>query len=192
MRGLSRNAMTLRYLLGLAPGVGHMQLLKCAYLADVEARTYLGRPISTLRYRRYVHGPFDVASFAAIREVIVGGLATSTLTWIGNASLPLLRPTLYPVEYDFSTADAEVLRYVAETYMTLAARRLCDEAVLATRPMRDVQLYDDLPMDQLDRRSDDPFAFSFLRMLQAEQSAQSGRIRPIRTAVNVLRARRNG
>lgn len=192
MPRLSRNALVLRYLLEVAPGLGHIKLLKFVYLADLEARRYLGRPISTFHYRRYTHGPFDAAFYAAKDELVAGEFATSCPTWVGNYKGNCLEPTPNPVEYDFSPAEAEVLRYVAETYMTMTARQLCDDVVYETEPMKDAQMQDELPMDRLDRRTDDPFAFDLERMLRSEQSAKAGRVRPIRTALHELRARHHG
>lgn len=63
MANLSRNAQVLRYLLQVAPGIGHTKLAKFAYLADLEARRYLGSPISEFRYAFEQHGPFDSSGF---------------------------------------------------------------------------------------------------------------------------------
>ena len=63
MPKLSRNAQVLRYLLEVAPGVGHTLLAKFAYLADLIARQYLGGPITEMQYRYDNHGPFDAVGF---------------------------------------------------------------------------------------------------------------------------------
>jgi hypothetical protein len=189
MARLTRNALILRYLVGVAPGVGHTKLLKFAYLADLEARRYLGKPISSFRYQRYTHGPFDSSFYAAKDELISGGFVTTSVTWVGSYQGNCLQPTPSPVEYDFSVGEAEVLRYVAESYMSLTARQLCDDIVYETEPMKDVQMMDELPMDKVERRADTPFQFDFERMLQSEQSAGAGRTRPLKTALNELRAR---
>lgn len=189
MGQLSRNAQVLRYLLEIAPGLGHTKLLKFAYLADLEARRYLGYPISAFRYRRYTHGPFDAAFYTAKDELVNGGFATTSVTWIGNYQGHCLQPTPSPVEYEFSTGEAEVLRFVADAYLSMSARQLCDDVVYETEPMQGVQMMDDLPMERLDRKPDDPFGFDLERMLRSEQSAQAGRVRPLKTALNELRAR---
>src|SRR5713101_4784486 len=70
MPTLSRNAQVLRYLLQVAPGIGHTKLAKFAYLADLVARKYLGRAISTFVYVYDQHGPFDSPRFfKAISEL---------------------------------------------------------------------------------------------------------------------------
>lgn len=191
MAPLSRNAQVLRYLLEIAPGLGHTKLLKFAYLADLESRRYLGRPISTFHYRRYTFGPFDEAFYGAKDELVNGGFAASSTTWIGNYQGHCLEPTPLAVEYEFNAGEAEVLRFVADTYLSMTARQLCDDVVYQTEPMQDVQMMEDLPMERVDRKPDDPLGFNLERMLESEQSAKAGRVRPITTALNELRARYN-
>jgi hypothetical protein len=192
MGQLSRNAQVLRYLLGIAPGLGHTKLLKFAYLADIEARRYLGRPISTFRYLRYTHGPFDPQFYGAKDELLEGGYASSTTKWIGNYQGNCLEPTPAPVEYEFSTSEAAVLRFVADSYLTMSARQLCDDVVYETEPMKDAQMMEELPMDSLNRKPDDPLSFDLERLLASEQSAKNGKVRPISKALDELRARYHG
>ena len=189
MGQLTRNAQVLRYLLEVAPGLGHTKLLKFAYLADLEARRYLGHQISTFSYRRYTHGPFDSAFYGAKDELVHGGYATSSTTWVGNYQGKCLEPTPLPVEYDFTTAEAEVLRFVADSYLSMSARQLCDDVVYETEPMQNVAMMEDLPMERIDKRLDDHFGFNLERMLQSEQSAKAGRVRPLRAALDELRSR---
>ena len=59
MPTLSRNAQVLRYLLQVAPGIGHVKLAKFAYLADLETLKYLGRPVTGFLYIKDQFGPFD-------------------------------------------------------------------------------------------------------------------------------------
>src|SRR6187399_3323159 len=52
----------LRFLISHLSGrVGRAQLLKLVYLADIEARRYLGRPLTSLRYSWQPGGPSDKA-----------------------------------------------------------------------------------------------------------------------------------
>src|SRR6266446_5388571 len=70
---LTRNAQVLRYLLEVAPGVGHTILAKLAYLGDLLARQHLGRPITGMEYVYDNHGPFDRLRFYAARDELERG-----------------------------------------------------------------------------------------------------------------------
>lgn len=188
-QSLSRNAQVLRYLLGEAPRTGHTKLLKFAYLSDLVARQYLGRPISEFRYRRYDYGPFDSAFYAAKEELLTGGFATSTPTAIGAYEAQLMAPTDKPVEYAFSVAEAAVLNYVAETYLHHGAAQLCEEVVYRTEPMQGVKMNEELPMDNVNNRPGDPLDFNVERMLAGEASGREGRTRPLGDVLRELRAR---
>jgi hypothetical protein len=98
MTSLSRNAQVLRYLLEVAPGVGHTKLAKFAYLADLEARKYLGGPVSEFRYVRDQHGPFDAKRFFAARDGSYGAgtsprsKSSADHTWVTRCFRPLRCP----------------------------------------------------------------------------------------------------
>ena len=188
MAQLSRNARVLRYLLEVAPGVGRIKLVKYAYLADCEAYRYLGRPISTFRYRFDKHGPFDRAFFEAKDELVEGGYATETATRIGPYDGYDYRPTTEPVEYGFTQDEAEILRYVAETYLNATAIRLCEDVVYNTPPIREAKVGERLEMEKMCAEPD-PLGFNLERLLAAEASVEAGRYRPLKEAVDGLRAR---
>ena len=188
MAHLSRNAQVLRYLLEIAPGVGRIKLVKYAYLADCEAYRYLGRAISTFRYRFDKHGPFDRAFFEAKDELVQEGYATETLLRIGPYDGYDYRPTEEAVEYGFTQEEAEILRYVAETYLNASAIRLCEDVVYNTPPMLGAKVGERLKMEKM-RAVPDPLGFNLERLLAAEASVEAGRYRPLKDAVDELRAR---
>jgi antitoxin SocA-like protein len=190
--GLSRNAAVLRYLLGEAPGIGRTQLLKFAYLSDCEARKYLGHPISTFRYVRYNHGPFDLAFYTALDELKAGGLATEAPTVFPNGYEGYhVHPTSRGVEFDFSLVEAQLLRHVAQTYLTLTARDLCDDVVYQTEPMQRARMNQELDMDQLNNQEKKELGFNLERLLASETSVAAGRHRPLADVVRELQARHN-
>jgi hypothetical protein len=190
MPELSRNALVLRYLLEVAPGVGHTKLAKFAYLADLEARKHLARPISRFRYIRDQHGPFDAKAFFAARDELVrDGFATETPVECGPYVEYQMQPTSRVPEYDFTVAESEVLSYVGRAYMSKTARDLCEDIVYQTAPMQNLNLGDEVPMDKVDGESRDKLGFSLERMLAGEASAEVGRVRPMAEVVHELRAR---
>ena len=190
MPDLSRNALVLRYLLEVAPGVGHTKLAKFAYLADLEARKYLARPISQFRYVRDQHGPFDARAFFAARdELVQTGYITESPVECGPYVEYQMQPTSRVPEYDFTVPESEVLSYVARAYMSKTARDLCEDVVYRTAPMQNLNLGDEVPMDDLNGESRDKLGFNLERMLAGEASAEAGRVRPMADVVNELRAR---
>ena len=188
MINLSRNAQVLRYLLEVAPGAGRIKLVKYAYLADCEAYRYLGRAISGFRYRFDNHGPFDRAFFDAKDELVDGGYATETAIRIGPYDGYDYRPTNQSVEYEFNQAEVEILRYVAQTYLNETAISLCEDVVYKTPPMKGAKVGERLKMDRM-KEEQDPLGFDLERLLEAEASVDSGRYRPLKEAVEELRAR---
>jgi hypothetical protein len=182
--------MVLRFLLEEAPGIGRIKLAKFAYLADLEARRYLGRPITRFKYVFDQHGPFDALPFyAALTELQRGGFATQSEIPLGQYVGYEICPTSNPVEYDFDVTEAEVLSYVARTYLARNAQELCEDVVYETRPMRAAKPGEPLPMDEENRKSSDRLTFDLRRMLAGEAQARTGRTRPLADSLSELTAR---
>lgn len=189
MATLSRNAQVLLYLLQVAPGIGHTKLAKFAYLADLEARKYLGRAISELYYVFDQHGPFDASGFfGAVDELKSLGFVTENIIPCGQYNGFEMLPIERVVEFDFSVAESEVLRYVALTYLSKSARDLCDDIVYKTEPMLAAEAGRPVPMDRVNRTAADPLAFSLERMIAGEASVDAGRTRPWSRLRDELRA----
>jgi hypothetical protein len=189
MANMSRNAQVLRYLLQVAPGIGHTKLAKFAYLADLEAWKYLGRPISQFAYFFDQHGPFDSDGFfGALEELKSGGFVTENQIPCGQYVGYEMLPTGRAAEFDFSPVEAEVLRYVATTYFSKTARDLCDDIVYKTKPMMEAQPGKPLPMEKADRHLKERLSFRLERMLEGEASVAAGRMRPWAGLMDELRA----
>jgi hypothetical protein len=191
---LSRNAQVLRYLLEVAPGIGHTKLAKFAYLADLEAWKHLGRPISHFNYVRAAHGPFDGRAFYAARdELVMRGMITDAQTQYGDYLTYQMNPTDRGVEYCFSPPEMEILRYVAETYLEKTARDLCDDVVYKTAPMQNAKEGRHLEMKKVIRKPTirHEYGFKLERMIAGEASAKAGRFQPLAKVLSGLRARFN-
>ncbi len=192
MARLSRNAEVLRYLLEIAPRLGHTQLAKFAYLGDLLARQCLGRPISEMEYRFDNYGPFDAVGFYQARdELIEGGYIRHERADIGGYAGFEMRPTDVPVEYHLGDAEVEILRWVAQKYAALTATELCNRVVYTSPPMRNATPGRHLDMEQMDRKPEE-LEFSLERMLAGEESADEGRVRPLADVLNELHARYHG
>lgn len=98
------------------------------------------------------------------------------------------RPTEEPVEYGFTQGEAEILRYVAEIYLNASTIRLCEDVVYNTPPMQGAKVGERLQMEKM-RAVPDPLGFNLERLLAAEASVEAGRYRPLKDAVDELRAR---
>lgn len=191
MRPLSRNAKVLRYLAEKAPGVGRIHLIKFAYLADLEARCYLGRPITEFRYIRYDHGPWDHSFFAVLEELKSQGLLREETKEFPNKIVAYRYEATGPaVDYGFEEADEAILAHVAQTYIAWGAKELCDDVVYQTSPMKaNVPMNKELPMDALNNTEHEELGFDLQRMLAGEKSAKAGTFRPLVDVVRELQAR---
>lgn len=97
------------------------------------------------------------------------------------------------MEYNFTQPEAEILRYVAETYLSRDAWSLCDEVVYQATPMKGAKPGEKLRMEKMMKKGKpDPLGFSLERMLAGEASVEAGRFRPLDEALDVLRAKRFG
>lgn len=189
MVNLTRNAQVLRYLIQVVPGIGPHRLAQFTYLADVEARRYLGRPISDLEYVSTQRGPFDANGFAEARkELETLGLVRENQIPCGRYVVAELLPTNTPVEFTFGAAEAEVLRYVATTFLSGSTRELSDDIVYGTEPMVDAEPGKPLPMHRANGTPGADLTFSLERMLRGEASAAAGRTRPWVQARDEFRA----
>ena len=189
MTSLTRTAQVLRYLLQVAPGVGPHRLAQYVYLADLEARRYLGRPLSELEYVFTPRGPFDSSGFAAaMKELEALGLVRENQIPCGTYVATELVPTNTPIEFGFTAPEAEVLRYVATTFLSGSTRDLSDDIVYGTEPMVDAEPGKPLPMDRANGTPGADLTFSLERMLRGEASAAIGRTRPWIQARDAFRA----
>lgn len=192
MAALSRNAQVLRFLLEVAPGIGHIKLAKYAYLADLEALRYLGVQISGMHYVFDNFGPFDSAAFYGAKdELIREGYIVDSLVQRGQYVGHEMQPTTVAVEYAFTRSEIEVLRYVAQEYMQYDTRGLCQDIVYQTPPMKNAQFGQPLAMDSVKQDAADPLGFRLDRMLAGEASAADGRGRPLLESRHELRRRLN-
>lgn len=191
MRPLSRNAKVLRYLVEQAPDIGRIHLIKFAYLADHEARRYLGHPITEFTWIRYKHGPFDQSFYSAVTELKIRGLVHEQVVEFPNGTSGYRYEATGPeVDYGFAEEEGVLLAHVADTYVIWGARELCDDVVYQTSPMKaDVAMNAELPMDTLNNQEHMELGFDLRRMLAGEKSVKEGRYRPLTEVISELQTR---
>jgi hypothetical protein len=130
----------IRFFVGRVPGAGRTLIVKLLYLADVEARRYLGRPISDLDYIWWDHGPFDSEILGQLEQLCEEGLiAEEKVCYSGGKAGYRFNPTEKPVQYNFSKEDSAILDYTAKTFGTTPLQALLDEVVYQTKPMIDAK-----------------------------------------------------
>lgn len=177
---VSRNAQVLRHFLALSPGgLGRTKLVKLAYLADLEARKLLGRPITSFAYYFHHHGPFDAAIFDAMDELKGRGYAIPQEIDYGDGMIEKRLVTRDPAaaaEGDLDSVESAILDYVAKRYMATKLRDLLDEVVYKSRPMRAVETRGQrLPMEMVDNTTRQRAGFDFAAVIEAENEILSGK-----------------
>jgi len=116
--------------------LGRTRLMKLLYLADYEARRYLGRPISKSKYIWHFYGPYEP------------GL-TRWVNRLRDNQVVIEQPVVYPngkrgflysrgpaqAKPTFTPAETAILAYVCRKYMQVPLRELLDDVVYQTEPM---------------------------------------------------------
>lgn len=174
---VSRNAQLLKFLVARNPsGVGNLQLMKFAYLCDLESRKLMGKPISDFDYIWYDYGPFDKGLYAAITELTDADLAVQSEVDYGSGirARKVLVDRGEAVETEFSPAELEVMSFVANRYMSLPLDTLLN-VVYDTEPMAAVEnRLDALDMASCDGLDQQRIGFEFEAIVNAEREARVG------------------
>ncbi|MDK2373185.1 MAG: Panacea domain-containing protein [Candidatus Korarchaeota archaeon] len=118
--------------------VGRTRIMKILYLADLIAKSKLGRTITKTEYRYYFYGPYSREVIDAIIKLKNEGYLTDNteLTKFGLAHD--YRPTekAYKAQFEHLTKEeAEILDSVIRKFGRNELLRLLD-VVYATEPMR--------------------------------------------------------
>jgi hypothetical protein len=168
-------ARVLKFFAQRVPGsLGVTQLLKLAYLADLYAREYLGRPITGYRYTFYRHGPFDKRLYSTVdemdrrkwvrteRQSLVGGRSKRAVIDQGSAG-----------DLGFTPAESRILDYVAATYGHLPLDVLLAK-VYDTEPMKAAKRDGRVPMELVDNRARNALGYDLEAVLREEEAIRRG------------------
>lgn len=178
--------------------VGRTQLIKFLYLADYEARRFLGRPISSVVYEWYHYGPYDHQF-------------QSRLSTLRNSGVILEEPVAYPnglrgyiyvsgetqFDLNFDPDEVAVLEHVCKTYSRINLQSLLDDIVYETEPMRNAQQRDarnqPLEMNLVDSSRRFDLGVPYDVLMRRKAAARRGEVVDHAEAMTRLReARRNG
>ena len=175
MDELSKNAKVLLYFLGHQEWTGRTHLVKLLYLADLEARKVLGRPITDLNYVWHHYGPWDKRFFSARDELLNGGFAEShTFQEGGYTHHEMKAIATDGGAKSLSPEELHILHYVTREHMNTALSTLLAK-VYDTSPMKAVNAKGELlPMELVDNEVRRMSGINLEEMLECERMAASG------------------
>jgi hypothetical protein len=130
----------IHYFVKRVPGAGRTQVMKFLYLADLEARKYLGRPLSDLDYILWDYGPFDSQVLAQLDDLCARGfLSHETVDYASGKKGHRYGPTDKPLAAHFTEDERAVLDFVAAEYGSMTRQALVEEVVYQSAPMVDAK-----------------------------------------------------
>ena len=141
---LPREAQLVAYFVTKCAGkepLGRTQLMKLLYLADYEARRYLGRPISGLDYMWHHFGPYDDRLLTAVDTLEkCGVIQQDQITYPTGQKGFQYRPAgKSAVTHTLEPIELEILRFVCTSYRDVKLRALLSDVVYETEPMQDAK-----------------------------------------------------
>lgn len=126
------------FLLQKIPTAGRTQVVKFLYLADLEARKCLGKPLTNLNYVLDHHGPFDPVILACLDSMETRGLiSTEEYSYRGNRCYSYAKNKNTP-KIQFSPEKEAVLNHVADIVRKNSLPKLL-EIVYGTEPVVDAK-----------------------------------------------------
>lgn len=175
MATLSRNAQVLHYFVQRSPEkLGVVKLQKLAFLADLYAREYLGRPLSDFKYVFYTHGPFDSDLYTAIAELEEAGyVRTRPESFLSGKNRRSILNVRVAEGFDFARPEIEILDYVASVYGRVPLKPLLAE-VYATAPMKAARKNQPVPMGMADHRAKRTLGYDLESVLAEEAEIDRG------------------
>jgi uncharacterized phage-associated protein len=130
----------IQYFVERIPGAGRTQVVKFLYLADLEARRYLGKPITNLDYIWWDFGPFDSSILSQLDELCRSGFLEGEQVCYHTGKVGWrYRATTKRLEESFPKEVSAILEFIASHYGTTSLQNLLDDVVYQTTPMVDAK-----------------------------------------------------
>lgn len=192
MSELSRNAQVLKYFTQQRQSIPSTILLKLAYLADLEARKYFRRPISSFDWQYHTYGPFDKAFYAALDELRRADLIRQTEDRWGNYVAKPVYDCGDSVPFEFTAAETQILDWVVRTYRSSAVGQFLEEIVYETEPMKQAERGQAVPMELVDGTESERVSVDFDAVFVAADEATQGSCQPLDEVFDELQAGRTG
>src|SRR2546427_146871 len=188
---LSRNAQVLKFFAQQYRSIPRKRLVKLAYMADVIARQYLGRPISSLQYRADYYGPYSPEITDAIEELVSKEFAWTRETEPTPEGIVWKRlfDSGRRIVLEFSLGEIEILDYVAANYLKMPMKELLEDVVYETSPWKARDRFrEPLHMDLVDEEGKRLVGFDLEAIIKAELQAEAGDYTTAREFFDGLRA----
>jgi Protein of unknown function (DUF4065) len=132
----SRVAQLIRRIVERVPGCGRTRIVKLIYMADHEARRYLGRPLTDLCYRWDNYGPFDPEIQRQINYLMAEEQVEETVnTASGGYIYYQYSPIGHGIHSDLNREEAVVFDFIIDRFANMKLADLLDDVVYQTRPM---------------------------------------------------------
>jgi hypothetical protein len=129
----------IRYFLELSPGAGRTDVVKFLYLSDVEARKYLGKPISHLNYILYDYGPFDSDIYFHLDDMEAAGAINCERYSYKNTTCYRYSVTKLDTDRPFRKEEMLILDSIADAVRRTPLKDLLSDIVYQTEPMLDAK-----------------------------------------------------
>ncbi|HLF92922.1 MAG TPA: Panacea domain-containing protein [Planctomycetota bacterium] len=166
----------------LSGQITRTRLIKFIYLADYEARRWLGAPISTLTYSYDRFGPYDKTLHDHLGHVS-HLVEEEPRRWIDHQGYVYHSRSSSPV-HRFTREERILLDHIAERYSSLPLPELLDEVVYQTEPMRKAIASDArftvLDMDSVNNEARRKFGSDLKQLLEAKDELDTGRWRELK------------
>ncbi len=187
---LSRNAQLVKFFAQQYRGIPRKHLVKVIYMADLLAREYLGKPISSFTWYRYKHGPYDKRIEDAVSELVAADLVEDTKDPWWRGAYHRVLDSHQPIPFDFSLGELAVLDYVNTNYVRMNTDELVNDVVYKTKPFVSTNRHNELlPMDAVNHSGTKRVGFRLEEVLLAEQEARRGDFMPLNEFMDELRAK---
>jgi uncharacterized phage-associated protein len=175
--------------------LGRTQLMKLAYLADHEARRYLGRPLSDMSYYWHFFGPYDDQILSTIKSLGEKDVVQeSTIVYpTGQKGFEYKSGTAAQVTTTLSPIEIQVLHFVCSAFADMKLSTLLSDVVYETAPMKAAIAAkaqgQPLKMDMVNGTKRNEYAISFEELFDRIQEVRAGRGVPHADAVAQVWAR---
>ena len=192
-RLLDKNEEIVKYIVERASGrVGRVRLMKYAYLADLECRRYLGRPLSTFRYKLHHYGPFDRTLYDVLESLKAAHLiAEEQYPWQGTIGYAYHNVS-EPVAFSLSPAERFILDFVIEGFEQHDMDRLLEDTVYETPPVKNAKPGEVLNMEGANNEMKQKLGgIDLERVLVAERQISEGRYTDLESVLKELESARS-
>lgn len=189
---LSRNEQIMKFFVQSCENrLGRTQLVKLMYLADHEARRYLGVPLSTFVWSRQPRGPFT-EEFYAVKASLTAKdqiKEIEDVTAFGNPWYQYVDGGGHAT-FDFTPEESRILAYVVRVFGKKSREEILED-VYSTQPFLNVQdapRDTPLPMDIVNNeRSSAMGGISVAAVIEGERRIRAGEGIPFSALIRSLR-----